>query len=237
VLTAADQTLGGGPHTLVQLPSGAAWSPLSVPDPTTCRSEAGGQMCVSSFSFTYRGDVRPDAAELATRAAAFVLVVGFAGAQVALLAGAAFAIGARRQRRELAMLGAVGAGRTQIARMVLANGLVLGAVAGICGVGLGTLTYWLNRGRVERIANHPLTGGAAPVVWLAGIALFAVAVGLLAAYGPARGAAGHTLREVLSGREPAGRATCAGSPAGWWSARRARLPRWPPPARAAASCG
>jgi hypothetical protein len=107
-----------------KLPPNARWSPLSMPVPRSCEAvDGGGQVCVSSFGFAYRGDVRPDAAELATRTAAFVLVIGFAGTQVALLAGAAFAIGARRQRRELAMVG---------------------AVAGVRGVGLGALTYWLN---------------------------------------------------------------------------------------------
>jgi putative ABC transport system permease protein len=159
-------------------------------------------VCTSALSTTYRGDLRLSAAELAVRAAAFTLVVGFAALQVALLAGAAFAIGARRQRRELAVVAAVGASRPQVARMVLANGVVLGALAGGCGVAVGVLTFQLNKDTVERVANHPLREGAAPVGWLAGIALFAVAVGLLAALGPARGAARQSFRAAISGREP-----------------------------------
>ena len=203
VVSPADQPLAGGPHTLVQLPpGGAGWKPPDPLQSMICNDYPdGGQSCGSSFSTMYRGDAGPSAAELATRTAAFVLVIGFAGTQVALLAGAAFAIGARRQRRELAMLGAVGANRSQIARMVLANGLVLGALAGGCGVALGVLTYRLNRDRVEQIANHPLTAGGTPVGLLAAIALFAVAVGLLAALGPARGAVRQTLWAALSGRE------------------------------------
>jgi len=190
VLSPAGQRLSGDlSHTLVKLPPGAAWTPPPVADGAT-------------YGSMYRPDARPSAVELATRKAALVLVVGFAGTQVALLAGAAFAIGARRQRRELAMLGAVGAGRPQLVRLVLAHGLVLGAVAGACGVGLGALTYWLNRGRVEQIANHPLNPHIVPVWPLAGIALFAVAVGLLAALGPARSAARRSLRGELAGREP-----------------------------------
>jgi putative ABC transport system permease protein len=210
VISAADQPLAGDvPRLLVKLPPGAAgWMP---PDPSRSLSchpvDGGGRACSSSFSSLYRGDVRPSAAELATRTAAFALVVGFAGTQVVLLAGAAFAIGVRRQRRELAMMGAVGAGRSQIVRMVLANGLVLGAFAGICGVTLGALSYWLTRDKVERIANHPLTHGVVPVPWLAGITLIAVAVGLLAALGPARGAARQKLRSALAGREAVPRAS------------------------------
>jgi len=208
VVSPADQPLAGGPETLVQLPPGGmGWKPPDPLQSMICDDlPGGGQSCGSSFSTMYREDARPSAADLATRTAAFVLVIGFAGTQVALLAGAAFAIGARRQRRELAMLGAVGASRPQIARMVLANGLVLGALAGGCGVALGVLTYRLNRDRVEQIANHPLAAGGPPVGLLAGIALFAVAVGMLAALGPARGAVRQTLWAALSGREATTRA-------------------------------
>ncbi|GAA4724068.1 FtsX-like permease family protein [Phytohabitans rumicis] len=208
VVSPADHPLGpSGPHTLVGLPAGGqGWQPPNPATLMTCRDQVGGgRTCTSSFSTFHRPDLRPDAAELATRTAAFVLVVGFAGTQVALLAGAAFAVGARRQRRELAMMGAVGAGPAQVARMVLANGLVLGAFAGVCGVGLGALAYGLNRDRVERIANHPLTEGVLPVPWLVLIALFAVAVGLLAALGPARAAARQSFRSATSGREEASR--------------------------------
>ena len=204
IVAPGDQPLSdGGPHTLVKLPPGADWTPAVLTGSSRCHIDpaTGGEACVSSFGSMWRGDVRPGVAEQATRTAAFVLVVGFAGTQVALLAGAAFAVGARRQRRELAMLGAVGAGPAQVARMVLANGLVLGALAGLCGVASGMLIYWLNRDQVERIADRPVSGGA-PTPWLVAIALFAVAVGLLAALGPARGAARRTLRAAISGREP-----------------------------------
>jgi putative ABC transport system permease protein len=204
VVTAADQPLSGsGAHALVKLPPGGeGWSPRDAGARKCQTTPEGAEVCTGSLSTMYRGDMRVGAAELAVRAAAFSLVVGFAALQVALLAGAAFAIGARRQRRELAVVAAVGASRAQVARMVLANGLVLGVLAGGCGVALGVLTYQLNKDTVERIANHPLREGAAPLGWLAGIALFAVAVGLLAALGPARGAARQSLRAALSGREP-----------------------------------
>jgi putative ABC transport system permease protein len=208
VVTDADQPLSAAGHkALVKLPpSGAGWTPFEGGKKCE-KTPDGAEVCGSSISTMYRGDVGPSSAELAVRVAAFTLVVGFAALQVALLAGAAFAIGARRQRRELAMVAAVGASRPQIARMVLANGVVLGALAGGCGVLLGVVTYQLNKDTVERVANHPLRAGAAPMGWLAAIALFAVAVGLLAALGPARGAARQSLRAALSGREPATKAS------------------------------
>jgi putative ABC transport system permease protein len=189
---------GGSRQLLVKLPvGGAAWTPQA-------QAEA---LHITAFGWTDRASVKPSAAEQATRAAALVLVVGFAGVQVALLAGAAFAVGARRQRRELAMVGAVGAGRTQLGRLVLGHGLVLGVVAGLVGVGLGVLTFAGSRDRVEEIANHPLAATGAPVAWLVGIALFAVAVGVLAALGPARGVARQAFMAALAGREPVSRAS------------------------------
>ncbi len=208
VVAPADQPLSNGDaHTLVQLPPGAGWTPQDALRDRSCGTDGNGaQVCTAAIGATYRGDVRPGAAEQALRTAAFVLVVGFAGTQVALLAGAAFAVGARRQRRDLAMVGAVGASRAQVARMVLVNGLLLGALAGVSGVALGALTYRLNRDRVQRIADHPLTDGSVPVPGLAGIALFAVAVGLVAALGPARGAARQEILAARADREPVSKA-------------------------------
>jgi putative ABC transport system permease protein len=195
LITAADQPLSAnGSHALlVKLPGGAGWTP-----------QASRQF---NLGWMDRADVKPSAAEQATRAAALMLVVGFAGVQVALLAGAAFAVGARRQRRELAMIGAVGASRSQLGRLVLGNGLILGAVAGLLGVGSGVLTFAGSRDLVEETLNHPLAAAGAPVMWLAGIGLFAVVVGVLAALGPARGVAHQSIMAALAGREPVSRAS------------------------------
>lgn len=70
---------------------------------------------------------------------AAVLVVGLAVAEVALLAGVAFAVGIRRQGRTLGLLAATGAHRRQVRAVVLAQGAVLGGLGGLAGVVLGTL--------------------------------------------------------------------------------------------------
>ncbi|XAS68452.1 FtsX-like permease family protein [Micrococcaceae bacterium Sec5.7] len=70
------------------------------------------------------------------------LIGGLIGAlallEVGLLAGAAFAVGAKRQVRELALLAASGAEATTVRAVVTAAGLWLGAVAVVCGAVLGT---------------------------------------------------------------------------------------------------
>ncbi len=157
--------------------------------------------------FTSRS--QPSPVELAARAASLVLVVGFASTQVALLVGSAFAVGAHRRRRELAMIGAVGASRRQLVRLGLADGAVLGVASALVGIAGGLLTVTVARSTIERIANHPLSDRSVPVLWLIGIAVFAVGIGVGAALTPARGAARRSVRSAMSGREtptPAGSA-------------------------------
>ncbi|TFD63196.1 ABC transporter permease [Cryobacterium suzukii] len=65
------------------------------------------------------------------------LIVGFGLLEVMLLAGAAFAVGARAQERSLATVASVGSNRSTIFSIIAANGIVLGALGGIVGVGIG----------------------------------------------------------------------------------------------------
>ena len=53
--------------------------------------------------------------------------------EVVLLAGPAFAVGARRQSRSLALIAANGGTPSQSRRVVLGTAVVIGAVAGIVG--------------------------------------------------------------------------------------------------------
>ena len=66
-------------------------------------------------------------------AAVVVLGVTLAALQVVFLAGPAFAIGARRMRRQLALVGAAGGSPAQLRTVVLAGGAVLGAVGAVIG--------------------------------------------------------------------------------------------------------
>lgn len=176
----------GQRYLVVDLPDGSDWKPEGI----------------DGLGYIRRADVQPGITQQAQRAAAFTVVVGFTGVQVGLLVAAAFAVGARRQRRELAMVGAIGATQRQLARMVLANGVVLGAIAGILGVGLGLLLFLSSDRLVERMVNHPLASGI-PVWPLAALALLAVAIGVLSAYGPSRSMSRLPIRAAMIGREAA----------------------------------
>lgn len=159
-----------------------------------------------NIGFTRRDGLGASAAERALAAAGAAVVVGFASVQVLLLVAAAFAVGARRQQRDLALIAAAGATGRQLARMVLANGLLLGTAAGVVGVGLGVVISLAGRGVLERLADHPVpsvTFGSLPWWQLAGAGGLAVMIGLGAAFGPARGVARQQLRQAMSGREVA----------------------------------
>lgn len=71
---------------------------------------------------------------------AFISLLGAFGMfEVCLLAGAAFAVGAKRRQRELAILSSVGAERRTLFAIMSFEGILLGFLGGIVGAGLGIL--------------------------------------------------------------------------------------------------
>lgn len=119
----------------------------------------------------------PPASELTITAGgdskAFVVLLGtLALLQIVLLAAPAFVIGARRQRRVLALLGATGAEPAHVRRFVLAQGVVLGGVASCAGAALG-----LGAAAVAR----PLLTDPGPFEVSATTVLVTVTVGALSA--------------------------------------------------------
>jgi putative ABC transport system permease protein len=105
------------------------------------------------------------------------LIVGFGLLEVMLLAGAAFAVGARAQERSLATVASVGSNRSTIFSIIAANGVVLGALGGIAGVGVG-----IGAGSVFMLLTDD---GSATMyfgyhLWwpaMVGIAIFAMVIG------------------------------------------------------------
>ena len=69
--------------------------------------------------------------------AIMVLIGGLAMLEIVLLAGPAFAVGARRRQRDLALVAAVGGNPAHVRRIVLADGAVLGVLAAAVGVVVG----------------------------------------------------------------------------------------------------
>jgi hypothetical protein len=136
-----------------------------------------------------------------TFATTAVIVIGlaFAVLEVALLAGAAFLVGARLQQRSLAVIASVGADRAVLRRIVTASGVVLGATGGVVGVSLGIggallLMRFTDDGSWTRYPGVHL-------VWplLIGIAVFGVVTGWIAALLPARAASRFDVVRALRG--------------------------------------
>ncbi|MER6995439.1 ABC transporter permease [Streptomyces sp. NPDC000410] len=139
------------------------------------------------------------AADAATLAAVGT-VVGLAMLEICLLAGPAFAVGARRSRRQLGLVGANGGDRRHIRAIVLAGGLVIGVASAVVGTVLGlVLTFALQPWLEETMGRRFGSFDVRPLELL-GIALLAVVTGLLAAIVPAVTASRQTVLASLTGR-------------------------------------
>lgn len=114
----------------------------------------------------------------------------------ATIAGAAFAIGARQQRRMLALLGTTGAARRDLMGVLVRQGMLLGVTGALLGalVGLG-----VGNGAVAIIrsqsTDYPIPYGINWVCTVGGVVI-AILAALVACWIPARGVA---RQDVLMG--------------------------------------
>ncbi|MFJ3882798.1 FtsX-like permease family protein [Streptomyces sp. NPDC090077] len=141
-----------------------------------------------------------------TRKAILVTVIGLAMLEICLLAGPAFAVGARRSRRQLGLVGANGGDRRHIRAVVLSGGIVLGAAAAVLGTAVGTALTLGLRPVLEEQLGARFGGFEVRPLELLGIALLAVVTGLLAAVAPAVTASRQTVLASLTGRRGVRRA-------------------------------
>lgn len=120
--------------------------------------------------------------------------------EVVLLAGPAFAVSARRRRRDFGLLGAAGADGRHLRRVVLADGVVLGLVAGAVGLVLGVLGAAIAFPYLGH-ATRQAPGGfrLVPPELLAAVAI-GVVTGVVAALAPAISTARQNVVAALTGR-------------------------------------
>ncbi|MFD3531513.1 ABC transporter permease [Streptomyces sp. NPDC058664] len=144
----------------------------------------------------YESSPVDDAAELA----AIGTVVGLAMLEICLLAGPAFAVGARRSRRQLGLVGANGGARSHIRAIVLSGGLVIGVAAAVTGTVLAVILTLALQPVLEDVMNQRFGAFDVRPLELLGIALLAVLTGLLAAIVPAVTASRQTVLASLTGR-------------------------------------
>jgi FtsX-like permease family len=131
-----------------------------------------------------------------------------------LIAAAAFVVGARRQLRELGLVGAVGGERRHVLAVVLLGGTTLGLAGSLLGALLGILVAYLSHPLLDDLVGHAI----GPVQINYGVVIGTVAMGTgaatLAALAPARAAAKLSTVDALAGRsrapQPPGRIAGAG---------------------------
>ncbi|MDQ3677616.1 MAG: FtsX-like permease family protein [Actinomycetota bacterium] len=193
----------GGSELLADLPEGTSAASLDR------RFDARGFELSTRRSFILPSGVELDASSATLRAAALVaIIVGLGLLEVVLLAGTAFAVGARRQMREIGLAAANGASERDVKRIVLAQGLVLGALGAAIGVAIGATLAFAARPLWEHLMDE------AVVTWRYGpweifaAALVGLFSGLAAAIVPARGASRMRPVDALAQRfRPVGSVT------------------------------
>lgn len=129
---------------------------------------------------------------------------GFGVLQVGLLAGAAFAVGARQEQRLLALIAVTGADRRALVRVVTLGGVVLGAIAALLALplGVGAAVLFMALDSAAPTSQYPGLHIPWPIV--VGIVASAVLVGWISAAVPARAASRVDLLRALRGaRSPA----------------------------------
>ncbi|TQK53014.1 putative ABC transport system permease protein [Streptomyces sp. SLBN-118] len=146
------------------------------------------------------GSFEDSTAAKAAALAAATTVVGLAMLEICLLAGPAFAVGARRSRRQLGLVGANGGDRRHIRAIVLAGGLVIGFVAAVVGTVLGLLLTFALQPVLEDYLGKRFGSFDVRPLELLGIGLLAVFTGLMAAIVPAITSSRQSVLASLTGR-------------------------------------
>ncbi|MFE7351678.1 FtsX-like permease family protein [Streptomyces sp. NPDC057543] len=131
---------------------------------------------------------------------ALVTVIAMAVLEIVLLAGPAFAVGARRSRRQLGLVGTCGGDRRHVRAVVLGGGLVLGGIGAVTGVVVGLGLTAAFQPVIENWAGHRFGSLTMLPLELLVIAAIGLITGLLAAFAPAIVASRQSVLESLTGR-------------------------------------
>lgn len=204
---APEPGLGGHSSWLVHLPGGAALDWAAVQSfnahgyTLTARAVALDPPPSGAVPYYRDSTVYHDPAGGNSTKVVVATVTGMALLEVALLAGPAFAVGARRSRRQLALLGAAGGRRTHIGAVVLGGGLVLGLAGAALGVAAGTGLVAALRPVIEQVGGARFGHFALSPLDLPAIAGIGLLTALLAAALPAWQAARRSVTAGLTGRD------------------------------------
>lgn len=123
----------------------------------------------------------------------------FSAYVVVMLAGAAFAVSARRQQRSLAVAASVGASAGDLRRIVLLQGTTLGTIAGVVGVVIGIGAGAVVLALIDNGSAAQFPGFHLPWEMIIAIVVLAVFVGTASAAMPAHTVARSDVLSALRG--------------------------------------
>jgi putative ABC transport system permease protein len=132
--------------------------------------------------------------------AVVVLIIVMALIEVVLLAGPAFAVGARRHARTLALIAASGGTPAQARRVILGSGVVLGLVASALGLVVGIAAGWALLPVIQHHQGDWFGPFELPWLHLTAIVAFGLVSAILASLVPAWLASRQDVVAVLAGR-------------------------------------
>jgi hypothetical protein len=122
-----------------------------------------------------------------------------------LIAAAAFVVGARRQLRELGLVGAIGGERRHVLAVVLLGGTTLGLVGSVGGALLGIAAVYVAHPLFDDFIGHPVGPVEINVLVVIGDVAMGTIAATVAALLPARAAARVSTLDALAGRSGAPR--------------------------------
>lgn len=132
--------------------------------------------------------------------AVMALVIGFGILEIVLLAGTAFAVGARRQTRELGLVTAAGGTPRDVRRIVLLQGLFAGVLGAGGGLAIALLLMVAGRPLWQKMLNMVIIELQIPWTALIVITALGMFAGVAAAIVPAISASRQTPMAALAGR-------------------------------------
>jgi putative ABC transport system permease protein len=150
----------------------------------------------ASRRISVRGDLAEDVAAAVSVLGVAVVALFFVG----LLASAGFVVIAQRRQRQLGVLAAIGATERNLRIAMIANGMVVGAVAAGAGAVLGIAGWIAAEPRIESAAGYRLERFDIPWWVIAAGMVLAVVAATGASWWPARVAARASIVQALSGR-------------------------------------
>lgn len=119
-----------------------------------------------------------------------------------LIAAAAFVVGARRQLRQLGIVGAIGGDRWHVRAVVCLGGTTLGLAGALAGTAVGIAIAVLIHPHLDRVVRRVVGPLDVNFPVLVAAVLMGVAAGTLAAMSPARSAARLSVMAALAGTTP-----------------------------------